>query len=129
MNTDGIAKLFEVVKKKSQIDQTNSWSNGSSTYLGEIKKELVEVEEEIHLDRLCYLEDELGDVLWDYLNLLLCLENEKGISAANVFGRALSKYDERISGIEAGIMWAETKAMQKKRLSDEYRSETTNADK
>ena len=111
MNTDSVAKLFEVVKKKAQIDQTNSWSNGFSTYLNEIKKELAEVEEEIHSDRICYLEDELGDVLWDYLNLLLCLENEKGINVVNVFERALSKYDERISNIEAGIMWAETKAM------------------
>jgi|GEM_PF-5492029 NTP pyrophosphatase (non-canonical NTP hydrolase) len=67
MNSEQIAKLFEVVKKKNQIDQTNSWSNGSSTYLQEIKKELDEVEEEILLDRICYLEDELGDVLWDYL--------------------------------------------------------------
>ena len=64
----------------------------------------------------------MGDVLWDYLNLLLCLENEKGIRVANVFERALAKYNERISGIETGVLWAETKALQKKRLSDEYKS-------
>ena len=74
MNGDGIAKLFEVVRKKGQIDQESNWSKGHATYLAEIKKELVEVEEEIGLGRICYLEDELGDVLWDYLNLLLCLE-------------------------------------------------------
>lgn len=118
--TDDIAKLLEIAKKKNQIDQKHTWSQGSSTYLVEMKKELTEVEEEIPLNRICYLEDELGDVLWDYLNLLICLENEKGIRASHVFKRALDKYNERISGIEAGVLWAETKEKQKKRLSEEY---------
>lgn len=38
--------------------------------------------EEIPKDRLCYLEDELGDVLWDYLGIVLSLGKEKGRARA-----------------------------------------------
>ncbi len=121
MNVDTIKKLFDVVRRKNLFDQQSEWSKGSSTYLDEIRKELAEVEEEISAGRICYLEDELGDVLWDYLNLLLCLEEEKKISVAAVFERSLTKYEERISGIEAGLPWVETKAKQQRRLAEEYR--------
>jgi len=127
MPVENIAKLFDIAKKKNQFDQNHSWSQGSSTYLAEMKKELAEVEEEIPLDRICYLEDELGDVLWDYLNMLLCLEKEKNISAHNVFKRAHQKYEERIAGIESGVKWAKIKAGQKERLAAEYILEKTDS--
>lgn len=53
--------MIKIAKRKSEIDKDSSWSQGSSTYLVEIKKEVDEVVEEIPKDRLCYLEDELGD--------------------------------------------------------------------
>ena len=62
----------------------------------------MEFEEEIPLGRKCYLEDELGDVLWDYLSALVCLKKEKGINIESIFNRAFQKYEERVSGIECG---------------------------
>ena len=53
--------LIKIAKWKSEIDKDSSWYQGSSIYLVEIKKEVDEVVEEIPKDRLCYLEDELGD--------------------------------------------------------------------
>ncbi|NKB68236.1 MAG: nucleotide pyrophosphohydrolase [Candidatus Latescibacteria bacterium] len=123
MDLAEITRLLTVVEKKHRIDQDNDWCQGSPTYLNEIKKELAEVEEEIHSGRICYLEDELGDVLWDYLNLLVCLASEQAISPARVFKRAADKYSERISGIEAGVPWARTKARQKERLAAEHQAE------
>ncbi|EKO3566977.1 nucleotide pyrophosphohydrolase, partial [Vibrio metschnikovii] len=38
-----IDKLIEIVKRKSSFDENNSWYQGSSTYLVEIKKEVDEV--------------------------------------------------------------------------------------
>lgn len=115
-----IEKLIEVVRKKNLIDTQHDWSDGSATYIDALRKELLEVEEELPLDRICYLEDELGDVLWDYLSILVCLEEEKGVDIGKVFSRALLKYDERISGIQAGVSWKDTKAKQKEKMLVEY---------
>lgn len=111
--------LVHIARRKNHFDQTNPWSNGSSTYLAEICKEVQEVSDEIAQDRQPYLEDELGDVLWDYLNLVLALEKEKGIRLEDVLARATRKYEERISGIENGIPWQETKEKQKVVLKQE----------
>ena len=119
MNELVISQLLDLVYRKNKLDQLGNWSNGSSTYLQEIRKEVVEVEDELELDRQCYLEDELGDILWDYLNILQCLKTEWGIAIDRVFSRAVTKYDERISGIEQGGSWTDVKTMQKARLSRE----------
>ena len=122
MTTENIAKLLEIVKQKNIIDQDSNWSNGSSTYFNEIKLELDEVAEEIQSGRQCYLEDELGDVLWDYLNFLVCLENEGKASLSKVFERSLNKYKERVDGISQGESWSDIKQRQKKRLAEEQSS-------
>ncbi|MCV2403198.1 nucleotide pyrophosphohydrolase [Marinomonas sp. C2222] len=112
--------LLAIAKRKSTFDQNNTWSNGSKTYLKEIKNEIDEVIEEIPKSRKCYLEDELGDVLWDYLNILTALEKEEGIDIQSVLERACKKYEQRISGIEAGVKWSEIKEKQKKALAIEH---------
>ncbi|MFZ5949303.1 MAG: MazG nucleotide pyrophosphohydrolase domain-containing protein [Candidatus Rifleibacteriota bacterium] len=108
--------LIEIARRKSEFDKNNNWYAGSSTYLAEIKKEVDEVAEEIPKNRICYLEDELGDVLWDYLNTVLSLEKESGVKIESIVNRACQKYEERLSAIENGISWAEIKQKQKKEL-------------
>jgi len=117
---DYIDQLLEIVKRKNTVDSNGNWSNGSSTYLAEIEKELVEVKEELPLNRRCFLEDELGDVLWDYLNILVNLEGEGKIELTNVLARASKKYEERVSGTEEGIRWVDTKSKQKAELEAEH---------
>ena len=112
-------ELLAIVRRKNKIDQQNEWYNGSETYLLEIPKELDEVKAEIESGRQPHLEEELGDVLWDYLNLLTALESEGRIALAKVFERATLKYRERIDAIENGGSWAEIKAIQKERLAQE----------
>jgi len=119
MNSDLLSKILSVVERKNLIDKTIDWSGGSSTYLSELKNEIVEVEEELPLDRVCYLEDELADILWDYLNVLKCLEEEKGISTCSVLNRAYVKYNERVTAIENNISWVDIKNKQKNKLSIE----------
>lgn len=116
---ENFQKLLKIAERKSKFDQGNSWSNGSETYLSEIIKEVQEVMEEIPKKRNCYLEDELGDVLWDYMNILLALEKESNISIPSVLNRACEKYEERISGIESGELWATIKERQKIALANE----------
>lgn len=113
--------LLEIAKRKNRYDQTNPWAEGSITYLTEIKKEVDEVIEELQDNRLCYLEEELGDILWDYLNMLLALVAECGIDIESVLKRANQKYEERVSGLENDIDWDEIKRVQKKRLAKELK--------
>ena len=112
--------LLAIAKRKAVFDQNNTWFNGASTYLDAIKKEVDEVIEEIPKSRTNYLEDELADVLWNTLNALMALEQEAGISANNVLERACQKYEQRMTGIEAGVSWDEIKNEQKQALAAEH---------
>ncbi len=121
MDTDTLLSLLAVVRRKNKIDQQSQWSDGSSTYLAEIRNELNEVEEELQLERQCYLEDELADVLWDYMNTLVCLESEKGINIERVFKRSLRKFEQRVSALESGVTWDAIKKIQKQALELELK--------
>nr|WP_321273982.1 MazG nucleotide pyrophosphohydrolase domain-containing protein [uncultured Vibrio sp.] len=112
-------ELLSIATRKSEFDLTNTWFKGVETYLVAIDKEVEEVREEIAEDRLCYLEDELGDVLWNYLNVLKALEREKGIDPKKVLDRACNKYEQRVSAIESGSSWETVKSKQKEALREE----------
>jgi len=120
MYTSDFESLIDIVWRKNRVDQGGDWSNGSATYLDEVRKELLEVEEEIRQQRLCYLEDELADVLWDYLNAIVCLEQEQGVSLESVIRRGVGKYSERVTAIESGEAWSSVKVRQKRKLSEEH---------
>ncbi|WP_028973557.1 MazG nucleotide pyrophosphohydrolase domain-containing protein [Spirochaeta cellobiosiphila] len=119
---DIIDKLVNLVKRKMALDEHTNWVSSSAVYMNELRGELEEVNDEIVSNRLCFLEDELGDILWDYINIIMCLEQEKGITLDSVIKRVFSKYDERISGLESGQTWKEIKNKQKLRLEQEYSS-------
>ena len=116
MNNADLEPLMDLVSRKSKIDQSSGWSDGSSTCLAELKKEIDEAEVEIKHGNVVYMVDELGDVLWDYLNLVNCLNHEVGVSLEEILLRCNEKYQERISGIESGQTWQDIKTHQKERL-------------
>lgn len=120
MNPEHIVGLLEIVKAKHQAENQYNWSNDSTTFLKGIESELGEVKAEMRSGKSCFLEDELGDVLWDYLNLLQSLENEKQIELNRVFKRSFEKYRERWEGIQNGAAWSDIKTAQKKELEIEY---------
>jgi len=114
-----IEKLFSLVQEKYEIDKKGEWSKGSETFFEEIYKELEEVKEEMDAGKQAFLEDELGDVLWDYLHLLYNLDQERKIKFENVFSRSLKKYTERVKGIQEKTSWQDIKKLQKARLEQE----------
>lgn len=114
---DTLKQLLEVAERKIERDHKGTWSEGSITYYQAMFDELEEVKEEMDSGRKCYLEDELGDILWVYMCLLKNLEAEDSISAERVFDRALSKYKERLDGINAGGTWTEIKRDSKTKVS------------
>ena len=115
-------KLLAIARRKYIFDQTNSWYDGSATYLTAIPKEIDEVIEEIPKSRACYLEDELADVLWNYLNAVIALEKEAEINLASILERACTKYGERVSSIESGELWSNIKSRQKLALENEHQA-------
>jgi NTP pyrophosphatase (non-canonical NTP hydrolase) len=117
-----LKQLILTTQTKEKIDSLNSWNNGngSKTYFDELQKEIQETLIEYKAGNQVHLEDELGDILWDYLNLLTNLQKEGKIeSIEKVFQRANKKYDERITGIQNNINWEETKIKQKVELKQE----------
>lgn len=121
MNPDHFIELLALAKTKSLIDQESGWASGAETYLDALAEEVGEVKDELYSDRECYLEDELADLLWNYLNALQVLENQQKISIEKVFARASTKYQQRIEGIQGGQSWADIKAQQKQQLAQEHR--------
>ncbi len=117
-----LVRLFSLIKEKETIDCQNTWCKGSTTYFEELQKEIVEVCEELEKNRMVYLEDELGDVLWDYLNLLSHFEKEGKISHERVFERCVKKYTQRLNGVRSGTSWEDIKTKQKKSLKKEHNS-------
>ncbi|MCL9783973.1 nucleotide pyrophosphohydrolase [Vibrio sp. S4M6] len=111
-----LAELVEISRRKAEIDKAGDWGADPILYLNEIKNEVDEVLEELPKQRLCYLEDELADVLWDYINAVIALEANGAASIDSVLERACRKYQERVSAIESGKSWESIKEKQKRAL-------------
>lgn len=114
-----VEKILGIAKRKLLLDKKDNWSRGSETFFDEIGKEIIEAREENRLGNHVKLEDELGDIFWDYVNILVNLEDEGKINLERVFLRAKRKYDERVSGLENNMSWAEIKKKQKEDIQKE----------
>ena len=110
-----ITDFIHLVEKKSIWQQ--DLYNKPTTYITGILSEIQEVSDEIRPDNIVFLEDELGDIFWDYCNLLLCLQKEWKIrSWQDVFVRARRKYTERVDSGDRDT----TKRQQKSILQSEH---------
>lgn len=119
---ENFEKLLAIVRRKAVYDRNNPWYKGPESYLHGLKDEVDEVIEEIPRQRGAYLEDELGDLLWNSLNAVIALEKAHGITLESVLARACRKFESRLSGIEAGRSWQEIKEEQKQALAREHAS-------
>lgn len=124
-----LEQLLKIVERKNQIDQKQEWYHWSKTYFDALVWEVEEVQEELKADNKVHLEDELGDILRVYLNLLESLENEWKIeSLESVLNRAEKKFEERISHISKAPdkswkaqAWQDIKKIQKQSLAEEHK--------
>lgn len=117
-------KLLEelqcIAEFKAQRDLKGSWFKSSSTYLEAFLDEISEVEAELESGRQCFLEDELGDLLWNFVCLIEHLQLENKIDKEKVFQRSVKKYSERVTKRSYDETWEDVKKRQKLELLDEY---------
>ncbi len=91
--------------------------------LSEMREEIEEVEAELYGKDRRRLEEELGDVAWDYFNLLIILEKTRGVKMRNVFSSLMKKVRHRkpylfekgsVTTDEAVRIWKKQKAKERK---------------
>jgi NTP pyrophosphatase (non-canonical NTP hydrolase) len=98
-----------------------TWYKWSKTYWEYLEKEIQEAKNEINTNKV-YLEDELGDVLWDFLCLLNSLKLEWKISSVEkIIDRAWTKFSWRINTEtwDYNGDWEKIKKKQKEKLEKE----------
>jgi NTP pyrophosphatase (non-canonical NTP hydrolase) len=86
--------------------------------LDEIVGEVAEVKEELKKNNRAYLEDELGDILWGWVNLVEKLKLQGYIdSHESIIKNALKKYEQRILSLKGDErdyqIWEDIKKKQK----------------
>lgn len=106
-------------KKNPRLHNPHRWRR----YADGIVNEVAEAKKEVKKNNAVYLEDELGDIFWDYANLLRTLEKQGYIRSVNrVFARAAQKYTERAPAlpVDGQGKWQEIKAQQKIALKKQH---------
>ena len=94
-------------------------------YLQDITAEIDEVRAEIKKHNHLYLQDELADVLWNYLNVLAILERDGLIKSIDeVFACGEEKYAQRFPAMLSGsrTQWNAIKAKQKEVLAKKHKT-------
>lgn len=117
-----IKKIIWVIKTKDKLNWGEKWTESWLTYLNEMEKEIHEVRQElIKENNTVYLEDELCDIIWDYLNLVHNLHKQyPEISLKKILKRTYKKFDFRINSCWKWMLWADVKKIQKETLKKRH---------
>ena len=123
-----IDKYLSLIQGKHELRKDDrKTGTAKEFYLQWLQDEIVEVQEEIKPDNHVYLEDELGDIMRDFMNVLFYLKHEGKIhSVHNVFEKSLQKYTERMNDQHTAQKSGEvdarktTKERQKQRLRKQH---------
>ena len=73
-----IEKILKLSEKRIDYlrNMDNGWYVDHTTFLNGLYEEVDEAKAEIKKNNSVYLEDELGDVFWDIMMVLIALEKE-----------------------------------------------------
>ena len=120
-------KIFGIADVNLEKNPFCKKSDILNFYFKEIINEIGETKEEFKNSNVVYLEDECGDVFYDYIMILKLLERDGYIrSMENVFEHSLQKFSERYEMFkykteeEQQKYWNEIKKKQKIKLTEEH---------
>lgn len=119
-----IMKLAEIRMKHLHAGGWHGFYKWPKTFIDWLIAEIDEVKVEFEEEKRVFLEDELGDVFWDYICLLDSLELNGKISKQKVFERCYRKFSERLNVIDGSDNgdWQQVKKKQKEILMSEQNS-------
>ncbi|MGV8085790.1 MAG: MazG nucleotide pyrophosphohydrolase domain-containing protein [Candidatus Bilamarchaeum sp.] len=116
-----ISKLIELSEKNVELCP---WCKEKSSgfYFTQLKSEIEELENAFKNNDLDNIEEEIGDVLWDTITLVLICEREKKVDSTKIITRVLEKFERRkpwlltgqkVTREESGRIWDEAKKLEK----------------
>lgn len=117
-------KIQKIIQKRINYFSKNKsdFFKWNETFFEEILKEIKEAKDEVKENNSVYLEDELWDILWDYLCIIEALKVEWKIeNFEKVLERCYKKFSERINEETwESRDWKEVKKIQKEELKKEH---------
>ncbi len=115
--------LLDIARRAEVCSPNTASADVARYHLKGMMEEVDEVQRELKDRNVVHLEDELSDILWDYVSVLAACERAGLIDGAQyVLTRGIRKYTERLPAIErqSDDMWTEIKDVQKQRLLREH---------
>ena len=97
-----IKQYITLIKDKQQRQKNISWLTfgDPKQWLQALIDEVQEVDDELELDNKIYLEDELWDIFWNYMNFLVLLKFQWYIwSPEDILKQSYQKFYERTSAV------------------------------
>jgi len=97
-----IDQYIALTKQKQQRQKNISWLNfwDPQHRLEWLINEVQEVSDELKMNNQVYLQDELWDIFWNYMNFLTLLESQWYISDINtVLQQSFKKFSERTHAV------------------------------
>jgi len=116
-----LAHIFHLIEQKYNYSLEKDPTRATHVpYMTGLQYGLDGLDDKIVANASAHLEDELGNILRDFCNLIYTLQKEWYIdSTHNVWERALDKYEERVWGIKEWKDRNHSKWIQKERLFQE----------
>lgn len=120
MKIDQLQKIINLVWEKVNLDEQWKWIDPSVLDAFDMTiDEIYESVDEYRNKNKVFLESEIWDIFWCVLRLVELLDREWAIEKDKIFDRIITKYSQRVEGLQVWTDWEQIKKSQKIELIDE----------
>lgn len=120
MKIDQLQKIINLVWEKVNLDEQWKWIDPSVLDAFDMTiDEIYESVDEYRNKNKVFLESEIWDIFWCVLRLVELLDREWAIEKDKIFDRIITKYSQRVEGLQVWTDWEQIKKSQKIKLIDE----------
>ncbi len=120
MKIDQLQEIINLVWEKVNLDEQWKWIDPSVLDAFDMTiDEIYESVDEYRNKNKVFLESEIWDIFWCVLRLVELLDREWAIEKDKIFDRIITKYSQRVEGLQVWTDWEQIKKSQKIELIDE----------
>ena len=120
MKIDQLQEIINLVWEKVNLDEQWKWIDPSVLDAFDMTiDEIYESVDEYRNKNKVFLESEIWDIFWCVLRLVELLDREWAIEKDKIFDRIITKYSQRVEGLQVWTDWEQIKKSQKIKLIDE----------